>query len=145
MLETQLNKRDVEARINERLRGLLVPEQFRYRRHHEAFVREIEGGSQTVAVALVDYAPVFEFAPVFTVRLEAVETIFNRFNGAPPHYHHLTQTSISPPEFVVGVEGFEASTREQLEGSNNLANLAVVTPRFHLEIRSPLFHFGRGG
>ncbi len=78
-------------------------EGFRGRKSDLTFTRPIAGGRQSLAVALWDFAPRFEFTASMGVRLDEVESLIHPFAGTDPRYQAETLTSLTQLEFL-GVE-----------------------------------------
>ena len=114
-------KPEVERLIVERLKPVVAPAGFRYVKKDESFVRAIDGGRQTLGVALWNYNPLFAFSLVMTVRLDAVQAIVNQFSGSPPTFHGVTTTTLTQLEFLglpaeQGKVEFRASSEAELVG-----------------------------
>jgi len=108
---------------------------FRLKKSQEGFIRRIEGGTQTLGVALWDYSPKFEFSLTMTMRLDAVEELTNLFSGSTPKYHRITQTTLTQLEHLDAPRcRWKAETKGELESELAMVNGIVqhrVLPFFH--------------
>lgn len=93
-----MTKTEVRQMLRERLGAAVAAEGFRARR--DVFVRPIPGGCQSLAVALWDHAPRFEFSVSMGIRLEEVEDLVNPFAGTEAKYRAETLTSLTQLEFL---------------------------------------------
>jgi hypothetical protein len=95
-----MTKQEVKEKIFQQLQPHLPG--FKLRKKEESFARPIAGGTQFIALALVDHEPRFKFALPISTRIEEVEEIFNRFAGSPPKYHHMTRTTTTLLAYFYG-------------------------------------------
>lgn len=97
----------------------------------EGFLRPIARGTQKLLVPFVDLHPSYTFSLLCCVRLDEVEDICNIFNPAPPHYHRMTLTSVTPLKYFGQPEEYSFSTNQGLkEAATNLATISSDILRF---------------
>jgi hypothetical protein len=120
-----------QVELRELLHDRLAPlfPGFEPSKKEEGFVRKFDGGKQTVGVSLVDRWPLFlKFSLVLSVRLEAVQAIFNQFGGGPPKYFAITTTSATLLDyFFEGTEQKkEFEVRDEVEIEMAMLELTPV-------------------
>jgi hypothetical protein len=112
-----MTRRQAASILYATLDRALAPAGFVLRRSDELWVRRIPAGSQSVSVAIYDYAPEFEFEPTFGIRLDAVEEIRHRFSGVAPDQQDLSSTTLTSSSFVLGIDTFAASSDSGVEST----------------------------
>lgn len=106
-----MKKQQVKELIRRTLTSILAPKGFK--KGEDGFVREFQGGTQRIGVALYDFDPEFEFSLNFSIRLDEADELMHRFSGSPPKYHSETYTASilldyftggTPSQFTVNTE-----------------------------------------
>ena len=119
-----MKKQEVRGLIYAGLEPMVTAHDFRLKKSEESFVRAMEGGKQSLGIALVDYNPIFEFSLTISIRLDQVEDILHMFSGSPPQYHKASATFISDmSRFQTSKPSYAVTTPEDIQ-----AALAVLHP-----------------
>lgn len=90
-----MKKNEVQALLYQGMGAFLRSPEFRLVKSDGAFVHKTTSGIQKIFVPLYDYNPKFVFSATVGIRVDEVESIFNRFSGADSKGQKLTLTSIT--------------------------------------------------
>lgn len=91
-------KPGIRGALNESLGAVLTRGGFRLRKKQEAFVRSIPGGRQLLLVALTERGEYSDFSLVLGIRLDAVETIANKYSNVRRQYQADSLTTLTQLE-----------------------------------------------
>jgi hypothetical protein len=120
-----MTKEDVTRKVLELLEPHLPG--FKPGKTERSLVRTIPGGTQLIAVDVIDQRPLFKFSLPVSTRIEEVQEISNRFSGSPPEFHHITMTTTTLLEYFYGKsEPKEFKVRSSEDIAAAIADVAPV-------------------